>query len=208
MTSIDHFQILKSELSSFSELGSKPGPIGFFGQEALRFHSIAGTLKESGMVANASVDERFISHILARSLIESFFWLVYIFDNTALRKSRYDELITSFKREYLRFYNENLPINSSLAAPDPNWVQLQGGLDVKSMIAQVRNDQGQRLDPLYSIYRILSFDTHGKSLNNIIMSALGSAIPNFPVLDLEYAFDLIANQYLFTLRELTAAGEV
>jgi hypothetical protein len=76
------------------------------------------------------------------------------------------------------------------------------------MIDQVRNDQGQKLDPLYSIYRILSFDTHGKSLNNIITSALGGAIPNFPALDLESVFDLIANQYLCTLGELTAAGEV
>lgn len=208
MTSIDHFQILKSKLSHFSELSEMPGPIGFLGQEALRFHSIAGTLKENGMVANASVDERFISHILVRSLIENFFWLVYIFDNTATRQSRYDELVTSFKREYLRFYNENLPINSSLSPPDPNWGQLQGGLDVRSMIAQVRNDHGQRLDPLYSIYRIASFDTHGKSLNNIIVSALGGAIPNFPVLDLESGFDLIANQYLCTLRDLVAAGEV
>ena len=85
---------------------------------------------------------------------------------------------------------------------------MQGGLDVKSMIAQVRNDQGQRLDYLYFIYRILSFDTHGKSLKNIITSALGGANQNFPVLDLESVFDLIANQYLFTLSVLTAAGEV
>lgn len=208
MTSIDHFQILKSNLSRFSELGSKPGPIGFLGQEALRFHSIAGTLKENGMVANASVDERFISHILARSLIESFFWLVYIFYNSSTRQSRYEELVTSFKREYRKFYNENLPINSHLAPPDPNWDQLHGGIDVKSMITQVRNDHGQRLDPLYSIYRIVSFDTHGKSLNNIIVSALGGAVPNFPALNLEYGFDLIANQYLCTLSELEAAGEV
>jgi hypothetical protein len=208
MTSIDHFQLLRSELSRFSELGSRPGPIGFLGQEALRFHSIAGTLKDSGMVANASDEERFISHILTRSLIESFFWLVYIFDNIATRQSRYDELVTSFRREYFRFYNENLPINSSLAPPDPNWNRLQGGLDVMSMITQVRNVQGQRLAPLYSIYRIASFDTHGKSLNNIMVSALGSAIPNFPVLDLENCFDLIANEYLCTLRDLVTAGEV
>jgi hypothetical protein len=208
MKSIDHFQILNSQLSRFSELGRRPGPIGFLGQEALRFHSIAGTLKESRMVDNSSDDKRFISHILARSLIESFFWIVYIFDNTALRDSRYRELIISFKREYLKFYRENLPINSSLVTPDPSWGQLQGGINVRSMIDQVRNDQGQKLDPLYSIYRILSFDTHGKSLNNIITSALGGAIPNFPALDLESVFDLIANQYLCTLGELTAAGEV
>lgn len=208
MTGIDHFQTLRINLSRFSELSIKPGPIGFLGQETLRFHSIAGTLKDNGMTANANNDERFISHILTRSIIESFFWLVYIFDNTASRMLRYNELVTSFKREYLKLYNENLPINSSLAAPGQNWGQLQGGLDVKSMIAQVRNAQGQRLDPLYSIYRILSFDTHGKSLNNIIVSALGGAIPNFPALDLESAFDLVANEYLCMLNELTAAGEI
>lgn len=208
MTSIDHFELLKSELKTLSELGSKSGPIGLLGQEALRFHSIAGTLKENGMVGNVSVDERFISHILARSLIESFFWIVYIFDHPSTRQSRYDELVSSFKREYLKFYNENLSINASLAPPDPTWGQLQGALDVRSMIAQVRNDSGTRLDPLYAIYRIASFDTHGKSLNNIIVSALGGSIPNFPALDLEYGFDLISNHYVCTLRDLAEAGEI
>jgi len=208
MTVIDHFQLLKSELHRFADLGDKLGPVGFLGQEALRFHSIAGTLKESGMLGNASVDERYISHILARSLIESFFRLVYIFDDRASRESRYDDLVTSFKRDYGKFYDENLSINSSLAAPGLGWSQLQGDLNVRDMIAQVRNDHGNRLDPLYAIYRIASFDTHGKSLKNIIVSALGGSIPNFPALDLDYGFDLIANQYLCTLRDLEAAGEV
>ena len=75
------------------------------------------------------------------------------------------------------------------------------------MIAQARNLHGKRLDHLYFIYRIASFDTHGKSLNNIIVAALGGANPNFPALNLEYGFDLIANQYLCTLRDLEAAGE-
>jgi len=69
MTNIDHFQLLNSRLDRFRVLGSQPGPIGFLGQEALRFHSIAGTLKANGMVGNSSDDERYISHILARSLI-------------------------------------------------------------------------------------------------------------------------------------------
>ncbi len=73
MTNIDHFQLLNSRLDRFRVLGSQPGPIGFLGQEALRFHSIAGTLKANGMVGNSSDDERYISHILARSLIENFF---------------------------------------------------------------------------------------------------------------------------------------
>lgn len=207
MTGIDHFDLLNSELGSFSLLGDKPGPVGFLGQEALRFHSIAGSLKANGMVGNASVDERYISHILARSLIESFFWIVYIFDKPETRQARYEELVTSFKREYVKFYGENLSINSSLTAPDPSWSQLKSSLDVKNMITQVRNDNGIRLDPLYAIYRIASFDTHGKSLNNVTVSALGGAIPNFPVLDLQNVFDLIANHYLCTLKDLVAAGE-
>jgi hypothetical protein len=208
MTGIDHFKLLKSELPRFSAIGGKPGPIGFLGQEVLRFHSIAGTLIDNNLLTNASVDERYISHILARSLIESFFWLVYIFDKPATRQSRYEELVTSFKREYARLYNEQLSINDRISQPDPSWSQLPGGLDVKSMIAQVRNDQGNRLDPLYAIYRIASFDTHGKSLNNITVAAIGDPVPNFPALDLERGFDLIAHHYLFTLRDLEAADEV
>ena len=73
MTNIDLFQLLNSRLDRFRVLGSQPGPIGFLGQEALRFHSIAGTLKANGMVGNSSDDERYISHILARSLIKNFF---------------------------------------------------------------------------------------------------------------------------------------
>ena len=160
------------------------------------------------MVGNSSDDERYISHILARSLIENFFWMVYIFDIPASRQSRYENLVTSFKREYGRFYDEQLHINSYLVAPGQGWSQLQSSLDVRSMIAQVRNIHGNRLDPLYAIYRIASFDTHGKSLNNVIESALGVSSPNFPALDIDSGFNLIANHYLCTLRELEVAGTV
>ena len=73
--------------------------------------------------------------------------MVYIFDIPASRQSRYDNLVTSFKREYGRFYDERLHINSYLAAPGQGWSQLQSVLDVRSMITQVRNDHGNRLDP-------------------------------------------------------------
>ncbi len=208
MTNIDHFQLLNGRLDRFRDLGRRPGPIGFLGQEALRFHSIAGTLKANGMVGNSSDDERYISHILARSVIENFFWMVYIFDNSASRQSRYDNLVTSFKREYGRFYDEKLYVNSHLAEPGEGWSQLQSGLDLRSMIAQVRDDHGNRHDQLYAIYRIASFDTHGKSLNNVIESALGVSSPIFPTIDINRGFDLIANHYLYTLSVLEAAGEV
>lgn len=208
MNTVDHFELLSTGIGRFDAIAGVPGPIGLLGQEAMRLRSIAGTLKVNGMLDNSSVDQRFITHILARSLIESFFWLTYIFDDPAQRQARYNEFVNSFKLEYLKLHNEQLSINSVLTAPDPAWSQLRGSLDVRSMLGRLRNAYGNKLDFLYPIYRITSFDTHGKSLNNVVSAALGGAVPNFPVLDLEYGFDLIANQYLHTLQELIDAGEV
>jgi len=207
MNDIDHFQLLDSKIARFHRLAGKPGLLGLLGQEALRFRSIAGTLKVSTMLTNSSVDERFITHILARSVIEGFFWLIYIFDDVAKRQERYEELISLFKRQYLKLHNEQLPINSQLPKPDERWKQLKGGLDVRSMLKHVQNNHGDELIYLYSIYRITSFDTHGRSLNNVLTTALGGTAPNFPVLDLVYGFDLIANHYLCILQELDNAGE-
>ncbi|WP_047217280.1 MULTISPECIES: hypothetical protein [Delftia] len=208
MNKIDHFELLNSEIARFDAISGSAGPIGLLGQEALRFRSIAGTLKANGMLDNSSVDQRYITHILARSLIESFFWITYIFDNPTQRQARYNEFVDSFKSEYLKLHNEQLPINSSLAQPDPAWRQLPRAPDVRTMLGRLQNMHGNKLDYLYPIYRITSFDTHGKNLNNVVTSALGGSSPNFPVLDLEFGFDLIANQYLHTLQELSSAGEV
>jgi hypothetical protein len=208
MNNIDHFERLHSQIARFHAISGLGGPIGLLGQEALRFRSIAGSLKANGMLDNSSVDQRYITHILARSLIESFFWIAYIFDDATQRQARYKELVDSFKKDYLKLHNENLPINSALTQPDPTWNQLPRTPDVNSMLGRLRNAHGKKLDYLYPIYRITSFDTHGKSLNNIVSSALGGASPNFPVLNLEVGFDIIANQYLYTLQELTNAGEV
>lgn len=208
MNSIDHFELLNSQIARFDAISGWDGPIGLLGQEVLRFRSIAGTLKANGMLDNSSVDQRYITHILARSLIESFFWITYIFDDAAQRQARYNELVDSFKNEYLKLHNEQLPINSALTPPSPTWSQLSRAPDVRAMLGRLRNAYGDKLDYLYPIYRIASFDTHGKSLNNIVSSALGGMSPNFPVLDLEFGFDIIANQYLFTLQELANAGEL
>ncbi|WP_216920267.1 hypothetical protein [Synechococcus sp. CCAP 1479/9] len=208
MTVTDQFQLLKSELHGFADLGREPGSIGFLGREALGFLSIAGTLKERGMVGNACVDERYISNCFASSLIEGFFWLVYILDERSSRPSRHGNLVTLFKRDYCKFNYENSVVNCSLAPPGQGWSQIQGCLDVRSMITQVRIDQGNRLEPLYAIYRIASFDTHRKSLISIIVAALGDSNPSFKELDIDFAFNLIANQYLFMLRHLDAASEI
>ncbi len=75
------------------------------------------------------------------------------------------------------------------------------------MLAQLKNDYGDRLSYLYFIYRITSFDTHGKNLDNLLQTTFGKAV-NFPVLDIGYAFDMVANQYLVILEQIRSAGEI
>ena len=59
----------------------------------------------------------------------------------------------------------------------------------------------------YFIYRIASFDTHGKSLDTIFQEVFGKQV-NFSVLDIGYAIKLIVNQYMVTLEQLRNAGEI
>lgn len=205
------FQQLKSELEACRILSSKSGHLGFFGQEVLRFHSIAGTLVEGcdfRLDESASNDERYFTHILVRSLLENYFWTIYLFDDPAQSNNRYEELKNSFRRDYVKLLNENhLPHKDKLEPADNSWSTLPRALDVNSMMAQSTNDYGDRLNYLYFVYRITSFDTHGKSLGAIFQDVFGKAC-NFPVLKIGYAIELIANQYLVILEELRTRNEI
>ena len=204
-----HFEMLKNELPTITTLSVSIGANGFFGQEALRFLSIAGTLLISlSPGKSASVDERYITHILARSLLENYFWLLYMFDDHSKKADRYTELVNSFKRDYGKLMNERLlPHKDQLEPADPSWSSLPRALDVNRMLAQISNNYGDKLNCLYFIYRITSFDTHGKNLNNVFQAAFGK-ICNFPILDLDYVFDIIANQYVFIVQTLRKQGEI
>ena len=204
-----YFEQLKAELSTIEVLSKKAGAIGFFGQEALRFYSMAGTILESFKAdKSATVDERYITHVLARSLMENYFWLLYMFDDSSQKEIRYQELVNSFKRDYNKLLNEPLlPHKDKLEPSDSAWASLPRAMDVNSMLAQLRNDYGDRLSYLYFIYRVTSFDTHGKNLNNVFQAAFGKTA-NFPILDIGYAFELVSNQYLVIINDLRQANEI
>ena len=206
-----YFEQLKNDLETYRKLSSRGGHLGFFGQEVLRFYSIAGTFVEGcdfRLDESASNDERYFTHILVRSLLENYFWITYLFDDPSKSSARYDELQNSFKRDYAKLLNENqLPHKDKLEPADSSWSSLPRALDVKSMLAQSTNDYGDRLDYLYFVYRITSFDTHGKSLGAIFHDAFGKTC-NFPVLKIGYAIELMANQYLVDLQELRGRNEI
>jgi hypothetical protein len=192
---INSFELLKNEKNTITTLASKDGIEGFFGQEVLRFLSMAGTLLESFKLDNETVDERYITHILARSLIENYFHIIYILAKPEQTAERYNNLISSFKRDYGKLLNDPYLIRKDeLEIADPSWCRLPKGLDISAMLAQLDNDDVDKNS--YFIYRITSFDTHGKNLQNIFQTAFNKSICNFPNLNLEQQFEKMAMKYL------------
>lgn len=207
-TSVDHLSLLGRHVATLERVPSDRGEVSYFAQEALRFYSIAGTLRENDMLKNASAAERQISHILGRSLLEGFFWLIYIFDKPSERTARFQEKLDAFRREYGKFWNEPLiPDKGSMEAADPGWAKLPRSKDVNSMLAQSTNDHGHKLSYLYFTYRVTSFDTHGNSMDALFQSVFGKPC-HFAVLDFKFGFDLIANHYLVIMRGLVDAGDI
>ncbi|EJU9689824.1 hypothetical protein V9J77_003368 [Vibrio cholerae] len=205
---MDHFELLKQQLEVLKGLSDRTDEIGYFAEEALRFYSIAGTLKDSDLLKNKSAEERQISHILGRSLLEGYFWLIYIFDEPAQRKARFDEKVHAFKREYGKYWNELLASSKKqMESADPSWTSLSKPKDLNSMLSQIKNDKGDKLSYLYSVYRAASFDTHGNSMDALFRTVFGKRC-NFSFLDFNYGFDLMANQYLVILQELQSRQEI
>ena len=105
---VDHFKLLEAELPRLQELAEEPGSIAFLAQECMRFYSLAGSLKETFSLTNTTAEERYITHILGRSLLEGFFWVIYIFDSDDDRASRYEEKLNAFRREYGKLWAEKI----------------------------------------------------------------------------------------------------
>lgn len=202
------FERLKAELPAIKNLSKAGGVNGFFAQEILRFISISGTLLKSDFALdeNAFIDERYLTHILVRSLLENYFAIIYLFDNHTESSNRYETLKNSFKEDYRKLLNENhLPHKDELEPADQTWQDLGKLPNVNDMLAQVRNVHGDRLNYLYFVYRITSFDTHGRSLGTIFEGVFGKMC-NFPVLKIKYAIELMANQYIVVLNDLRTRG--
>jgi hypothetical protein len=200
---------LVSEQPTIKVLAAGNGMTAFIGQEMLRFISIGGTLfgvNEFVLDETAVAEERYITHPLVRSLLEKFFWIVYICDEPADGQSRYDVMLRGFKKDYLKLLNEPLlPGKANLEAADPSWAGLTGTLDVNSMMAQVKDISGARLSRLYYVYRVGSFDTHGNSHAALLEDVFGKTC-NMPVLKVAQALEMMAEGYLSVLAELRRLG--
>lgn len=204
------FNSLKKELSTIEKLAKNKGANGFFAQEVLRFISITGTLLESNsflLDESSTINERYLTHILTRSLLENFFTIIYLFDNPVEISNRYEKIKNSFKNDYRKLLNEvNLPHKDKLEPFDSTWQNLPSLPNVNDMLMQVQNHQGDRLNYLYFVYRITSFDTHGRNLENIFTAVFEKKC-NFPILKIKFTFELIANEYRNILNSIYKSNQ-
>ena len=209
LTEMSCFEDLEKELPALRGAANLSGPVGFFAQEALRFFSVAGTIKGSfPLDESASFEDRCMTHVLVRSLLENYFRILYIFDNPSDTQTRYNSVVENFKREYGKLMNAPLlPRKNELESAGAEWYQLPRGLDINSMLEQLQNDYGDRLSYLYFTYRIASFDTHGNNLKAIADDVFGKPC-NCPVLKLDYVIELVSNQYLVVLQDMRGRGEI
>lgn len=190
-----YFEKIHDILPAIKQFNTNSPHEDFYKEEVIRFYSIAGTIRENFLDAPNNIDARIISHVLIRSVIENYFWLLYIYFDDSLIKNRFDEYLNGFKKEYLKLHNEPLlPDKHMLETPDDSWKTLSHK-DLNSILTALVNDHGNKLNYIYFVYRISSFDTHGKSLSALFRTSFNKDC-NFPYIKLEPIIDLIANQYL------------
>ncbi|KAB0566114.1 hypothetical protein [Brucella pituitosa] len=209
--SLTNFLARQTQIKTYTP---KHDATGFFLQETLRFISIAGSLKYSNINLNlsATVDDRYFSHILLRSLLENYFTNIWLFDDLTLTSKKYNKVLEGFAHDYIKLIND---LNGN-----PTWkpfltgagskleplssLTVSGikGMPVSSMLANMKRYAGARPDYLYPLYRITSFDVHGRSLSNVMEASFNKTGLVFPILDVDTAIDAIAVDYENVLDDL------
>lgn len=210
MQNTDYFTLLSEQLPLAKNLSEQKNAMGFLGQEILRFNSIAGTLINSFKLdVHASIDERYITHPLIRSLLENYFKIIYIFDDSELEGERFEKAVNGFKIDYLKLINDLKQVawdvfmreyEASLQSPNDDWNNLPKLNNINDILTALKNEAGDKLQYLYSIYRITSFDVHGNSLKIFFDKAFGTQC-DFLILDIRYVINLIASSYIELLNK-------
>lgn len=214
MPNTDYFKLLNKELFSAEELSKQKKAKGFLGQEILRFHTIAGTLIDSDMTLdkNATVTERHITHPLIRTLLENFFKILYIFNDSELESDRFEKAVNGFKEEYRKLFNDlsqeawekkfMKEYRDAFQPAKEEWKDLPKLINTNDILVHLKNNHGDSLQFLYVLYRITSFDIHGNSLK-IFFDETFDTQCNFPIIDIKYALNLIASTYVELLNKHT-----
>ena len=153
-------------------------------------------------------DQRNVTHPLLRTVLEGWIWVSYIFweNDESTRKVRFNEFLNGFKIEYRKLIEDkHLPRKDELL-PIPegeNWKDLDRPMNAKDLLVSMKNDHGDRLDYLYFVYRVTSFDIHAKTSNALFSKAFGKPSP-FTYIKPDKIINLLANHYLEILDQLNS----
>lgn len=215
MASTPKFDLLARDTKKILAYSPAKDAPKFLIQDILRFISISGTLKKINFKLDktSSVDERYFTHILIRSLLESYFTNLYIFDDLSKMDERYEEFKNGFKEDYLKLMNsindsscdlwDNFRNNylNKLEPADQNWKKLKTIPNMHDILVKLDKENSGGIPDLYPFYRITSFDTHAQSLGTIFETVFNKK-SNFPIIDISKAIELIAEGYSSILDNL------
>lgn len=216
MPNTNYFKLLNEQLSSAEELSKQKDAKGFLGQEILRFHSIAGTLldnvKPDGQFSlddSASVDERYITQPLIRSILENYFKIIYIFDVRELERERFEKTVNGFKDDYRKLFNAlKKPgwekfmneYGSTLQSANDGWSDLPKLKNINDLLVEMDKFSDYKIQHLYALFRMSSFDIHGNSLKVFFDVAFDTEC-NFPIINIKDVIEMIAYTYDALLNE-------
>lgn len=193
------FDALANERPNILTFASTASYETYAAQEFLRFLSVGGTLRDNFNDIPASYDERMLTHVPLRSLLEGFFWILYIYEHQSPvdRAKRFEEQLLEFQRQYFKLYSDIDPNHqAAIPAPQAGWNSNPRARDVASVLLAQRNAWGDKMDYLYFTYRVTSFDTHGRIAPVLFAQSFGPGAAQFPYLKLGLITDLVANAYL------------
>lgn len=177
--------------------------------EMSSFYSISGSITATWKSPEYfdKFEVRELAYPLIRRLLETYFRVLYIFDERATLEQKMNDYIGYVKNLYHKCYNDIQSIDQFLTNANiqhKSYVNQLPSIDkgtpnkcydnVKSMLEQVKNSAGSNFGDFYLWYRIASFYTHG-NINFELWNIISPNNNNFPIIHIYDLFELMAKDY-------------
>jgi len=186
-------------------------PKEYFVSEMYSFYSLAKNVLETyNNVDNAETvpELREMLYPIVRRLLESYFRIMYIFDESTKTQEHFESYLKYIEKEYDKMLKDllkyNYPTNGLNPATNNYAHASKWPRDLKTMLSYLKNNSTTKLTFLYPKYRILCFYAHGninKSIMDMVFSKQAGATNNFSVIEIPYILSLIASYYFILICE-------
>ena len=180
-------------------------PKNYFVSELYNYYSSSITVLEYhsnniNLVKTSDFKELF--YPLIRRLLESYFRIIFLFDDTNKTDARFESYLKYIELQYEKMLKDLTDFNYPVKGLHPatnNFAAADTWPDLRSMLSMLTNDNGDQLAFLYGVYRTLSFYSHGsahRTTMDIVFPTAAQGVQNFPTVEIPRILQLIANHYL------------